>query len=81
MAVDWLHALSLGVFKTWSSYTVHALIGVNAFKMYGNARERLSSSVTFLRNQLFDFYSDESRRGIELARVGDLTESMICSDA
>ena len=80
MAVDWLHALSLGVFKTWASYAVHALIGCNAFRMYGNAPDRLTASVTFLRNRLFDFYSDESRRGIDLARVGDLTESMIGSD-
>ena len=77
MAVDWQHCLSLGVFKTWASLAVHSLINVNAWNVPGAKAERLTGSATIIRRLLFQWYSDEHKRGISHSRVGDLTDGML----
>jgi len=75
---DWLHALSLGVYKQFISYFFHALINANAFDIVAHHHEvRVRDSVAVIRELLFAWYDTESSAGRERGRVQNLTAEMV----
>lgn len=77
MTIDWLHALSLGVFKFWTTRALHALFDANAFRALGGRPAIIAQSVAAIRSGIFDWYTLESRRGREHTRLQDLTSGMV----
>ena len=77
IAIDWLHALSLGVFKSFATFVVHAFIDVNAWCIPGGADDRRAGSTASIRAELFAWYASENKAGRFPNRVQDLTKGML----
>ena len=78
LVVDWLHTLSLGVYKYFISVLWHTLIEHDAFKVGPcTAGERSLLSTGRLRNELFAWYDQELAAGRVHSRVQNLTPEMI----
>ena len=80
MAPDWLHCLSLGVFKVFLAWLVHVFARVNIFKVAGTGAHRFEVFVQRLKADLFKWYRYETSIGIEHTRVQDITPSMFGSE-
>jgi hypothetical protein len=81
LGVDWLHCLSLGVFKPYCSYTIHCLVAVNAWGL-DNALTEESKTLLSLRQlcvELKAWYREEEKAGHNPTKIGELTPSMIGS--
>ena len=80
---DWLHALSLGVYKYFVSQLFHALIDVNAFDCIPRPREvLLRDSVGVIREMLFAWYRREAAEGRPIVeKVQNLTPEMVGDSA
>jgi hypothetical protein len=77
-AVDYLHALSLGVFGTWCSFVCWVLLQHNVFGLSGSTQEaRLAAMVIRLRADLFAWYRSESLSGREHSRVQNITTGLL----
>lgn len=78
LVMDWLHTLSLGVYKYFISFVWHALFDVDAFSVGQCAPEEFFfKSVARLRAVLFRWYDDETAAGREHSRVQNLTPEMV----
>ena len=79
LTIDWLHCLSLGVFKVWAMHCYLSLLDNNVFNVLGSREDVRTRSAIRLRTLLFAWYSSEERAGRSHSRVQDLTESMLGS--
>ena len=78
--LDWLHLLSLGVFKFFVARFMQALFSIDAWGAPQTTHEgRVEHSVNILRAELFAFYADSRRHGREYSMVQNLTSSMFGS--
>jgi hypothetical protein len=78
LVIDWLHALSLGVYKYFISHLWHTLF---AYDVYGIGKvtdhEHITMSVARLRGDLFIWYAAELAQGRAHSRVQNLTPEMV----
>ena len=78
LGLDWLHALSLGVFKHWLMWFIHALLEHNAWGVSGADRQtRFELGVFRLKEELFQWYASEKRKGKQHTEVQKLLPSML----
>jgi hypothetical protein len=82
---DWLHCLSLGIYKRWINWVWHALFDSNAFNVdrvhASTADSFLQMCVALLKEQLFQWYGAEKAAGRNHARVQTLTPGMVGESA
>ena len=70
VAVDWLHCLSLGIFKDFCSAVVQKLLHCDkVYSKIENAHVRGILGCEMLQNQLFKWYSSEAKEGRKHCRV------------
>ena len=76
---DWLHTLSLGVYKRIIAFVWHTLFTFNIFDVDGCAVKHvfLRACVDALRGKLFAWYKDEASAGRNHAKVQALTVGMV----
>ena len=81
LVVDWLHCLSLGVFKHFLAHLIHRFIHANVWGVDPGASiaVRIHVSCQRLRSELFAWYSAEERENREPTRVQDLVPGMLGS--
>ena len=78
LVADWLHSLSLGVYKYFISLLWHKLFEHDVFGVGHCAQEEfLQKSLARLRDALFRWYGDEQVAGRDHSRVQNLTPEMI----
>ena len=78
LVVDWLHTLSLGVYKYYIAHLWHTLFDHDVFKVGEcTSEEFLLQSVARLRNDLFRWYDSELAAGRAHSRVQNLTPEMV----
>jgi hypothetical protein len=76
ICVDWLHNLSLGVFKDFIGAAVNKVVHTdNIYNTIGTVASRLTLSIGRLQAELFAFYSSEARAGRKHTRVQTLEAS------
>ena len=74
-ALDWLHTLSLGVFATWCSFTVHRLLAVDAWQTYaGNQANLIPLSVSRMDIDLQRWVKAQTRSGRNITELGGLNK-------
>jgi hypothetical protein len=79
IGIDWLHALSLGVFQTYLANLVWDLVEANVYGIAGPIGSRLELSVVALRSQLWLWYNAEAKEGRQWTRVQGITAKMMGS--
>jgi hypothetical protein len=78
LVIDWLHALSLGVYKYFISHLWHMLFKYNVYGIgQCTDHEHILMSVGRLRNELFHWYNTERDEGRAHSRVQNLTPEMV----
>ena len=77
LAIDWLHALSLGVFRFWLGSVFWALIRADAWAIDVPLANRLDASVAQLNDELGLWYKAEEAQGRLHTRVQRLKPSML----
>ena len=77
LAIDWLHALSLGVFQEILGPLIWALLRGNAFGVPGTSTNLTEHGLSALVECLWNWYKEESQRGIAHTRIQKLTMGMI----
>ena len=78
LVIDWLHALSLGVYKYFISHLWHMLFKYNVYGIgQCTDHEHILMSVGRLRNELFQWYNTERDEGRAHSRVQNLTPEMV----
>lgn len=76
-ALDWLHTLSLGVFQTWCSYTMHMLFKADAWQTYeGTEEARIARSLQRLSPELDAWQKQLLKQGRSITQIGGLEPSM-----
>ena len=77
LTVDILHTLHLGLFAHWCRLAVWRLLDSNAWAPQGmSAEERVSTSVSCMRNELDAWYKSHPAEGESFTRVHELTVKM-----
>ena len=78
---DWLHCLSLGVYKVMINFAWHTLFETNVFKLerssLSTADAFIEVNVDLLKELLFQWYKDEHRQKREHAKLQTLTAAMV----
>jgi hypothetical protein len=77
LGIDWLHALSLGVFQVIVGLFLRELLDANAWRVAGGTGGKLELGVARLKGEMDLWYSEEERQGRYVTRVQDLVASMI----
>jgi hypothetical protein len=77
LGIDWLHALSLGVFQHYLAHLVWDLVLANAWSMAGPMVHRMELSVVSLRAELWIWYGEEAKQGRHWTRVQGISTKMM----
>jgi hypothetical protein len=77
LGIDWLHALSLGVFQHYLAHLIWDLVLANVWSIAGPMVHRMELSVVSLRAELWAWYSQESKHGRNWTRVQGITSKML----
>lgn len=79
LAIDWLHALSLGVVGFFVQHVFHELLHRNAFQVNGPASVQYEMGIRRLKAEVCVWYTAESRAGRHHNRLNMLTLGMLGS--
>ena len=79
LSIDWLHALSMGVFQFFLAELVWDLIVANVWNESGPLSSVVELSAARLRSDLHQFYQSELKRGRNYTQVGRLYATMLGS--
>ena len=75
---DWLHAMSLGIYKVWIHFVWHTMFEHNVFELFfTTATVHTANCVSHLRSLLFSWYQQEQEAGRIHTRVQDLPPSLV----
>jgi hypothetical protein len=70
LGVDWLHAMSLGIFQDFCASLYHTLIfDLNVFAAAARPSDALPIAVARIEPMLFNWYRAEARNGVHHTRV------------
>lgn len=81
LACDWLHCLSLGVFRFWLGFLFWALVKADAWHINVPLANRLESSMCQLNDDLGQWYREEETQGRLHTRVPRFKASMLGPEA
>jgi hypothetical protein len=77
LTIDALHALYLGVMKSWCVAALWYILLSGMYGAIGTAEENLAAALLGLRHDLMQWYKDSSGEFPYLTRLSDLTAKMI----
>ena len=75
--IDWLHALSQGVYPHITGRLVWELISLDAWRVHKTSKHLAEMSVVHLRSELFSWYDSEQKQGRRPSRIKALTVGML----
>ena len=73
LAVDWLHCLSLGVFRGVLGHLLHELLGTNPWEVTGPPKAKKELGLQCLKADLWEWYKKEEKEGRHRTRAHNLT--------
>jgi hypothetical protein len=77
LGIDWLHALSLGVFQVILAHLIWRLFSANAFEVPGTSTNLAENSLTIFKQILGDWYKAEAKAGRAHSQIDNLQMGML----